>query len=369
VGYRKDDQGVLVASDDAPLVVLMFQLYATGQYSHSDTADALNRQGYTIPSVRYQTRLPLSKTSVREILRNPVYRGIIRFGGQTYPGLHTPLITEELWETVQQVREPRAGKRGRVSIRPKDEHAGLLTEIAYCAHCGSRMVYQPGDGIQRKRNYYQCSRHINWKNCDARMVWTQAVDTQLITVVQTLALPTEWQAAIIAEAEALLNAEHPDTNQTRATLTAEIERWGEVYARGAVSKQKFETVLAELEAKRAAAPHVPLRPDLTQAAAVLANFDQVIATAHLAERRAILRQLFCQVWVQRHEIVAITPTSLYMPLVVAARKRYSSDKNNQIDPADRSEPGGRGSAKGAHTRQKSVQGLVEARPAHQTRKP
>jgi hypothetical protein len=56
---------------------------------------------------------------------------------------------------------------------------------------------------------------------------------------------------------------------------------------------------------------------------LLAQFPQLIETASLAERRAIMRQLFSKIWVQRHEVVAITPTSLYLPLVVAARKRYS----------------------------------------------
>ncbi len=170
VGYRKDEQGVLVPSSDAEVVVLIFQFYATGQYSYGDIAAELNRRGHRLPSVKYTTSFLYSKGSVREILRNPIYRGIVRCTGQEYPGLHTPLIDEATWQAVKQIREPRAGKGGRVSIRPKDEQAALLTEIAYCAHCGNPMVYQPGDGVERTRHYYQCSRRVNWRDCSARMV-------------------------------------------------------------------------------------------------------------------------------------------------------------------------------------------------------
>ncbi|PDV97446.1 recombinase family protein [Candidatus Chloroploca asiatica] len=55
VGYRKDDQGVLVPSDDAEVVREIFRLYATGQYSYGDIADAMNQRGHRLPSVKYTT--------------------------------------------------------------------------------------------------------------------------------------------------------------------------------------------------------------------------------------------------------------------------------------------------------------------------
>lgn len=367
VGYRKDDQGILVPSDDAEVVVLIFQLYATGQYSYGDIADELNWRGHRLPSVKYTTSFPYSKGSIREILRNPVYRGVVRCTGQEYPGLHQPLIDEASWRAVQQIREPRAGKGGRVSVRPKDERAGLLTEIVACAHCGHPMVYQPGDGNERTRHYYHCSRRINWRDCTARMVWIDAVDAQMLQVVKALALPDDWKPEILAQAEALLKAEQPNQGVSREALIAEIERWGEAYARGAIGKAKFERTIADLQAKMAEAPSTPRQPNLAEVAGLLSQFAQLIDAANLVERRAIVRQLFSKIWVQRHEVVAITPTSLYLPLVAAAQRRYSGGSNNQTDGSG-GEPGrGGGTTAGAY--RTSVQGAMEARPAHHLRTP
>jgi Recombinase zinc beta ribbon domain/Recombinase len=304
---------------------------------------------------------PYGKSSVREILRNTVYRGMVRCSGQEYQGLHEPLIDEETWHAVQRIREPRAGKGGRVSIRPKNEYAGMLTEIISCAECGHPMVYQPGDGSQRTRNYYYCSRRINWRDCAARMVWTAAVDTQMLQILQALALPDDWKPEILAQAEALLKADMPNNALSREALIAEIERWGEAYARGAIGKAKFERTIADLQARIAEAPHAPRQPTMAELADLLTQFSQIIEHATLVERRAIMRKLFSTIWIQRHEVVAIKPTLLYMPLVVAAQKRYSRASNNQIDGGDLGQRGRNPS----QALEGSGKRSAGSRPAHQ----
>ncbi len=187
----------------------------------------------------------------------------------------------------------------------------------------------------------------------------------MLQVVKTLALPSDWQQEVLAQAEALLKTDPASRSVSREAVVAEIERWGEAYARGAISKVKFERTMTELQAKLAEAPSVPRQPSLTEAAALLAQFPQLIETASLAERRAIMRQLFSKIWVQRHEVVAITPTSLYLPLVVAARKRYSGGSNNQTNGAGGDEPGNSGGPSGAGVPRTGVKGTMEALPAHQ----
>lgn len=60
-----------------------------------------------------------SGTSVANMLANPVYVGLLQWEGDTVPGQHEPIVTEELWARVQRVRE-RA--RARNPGRPRREH-------------------------------------------------------------------------------------------------------------------------------------------------------------------------------------------------------------------------------------------------------
>ncbi len=68
------------------------------------------------------------------------------------------------------------------------------------------------------------------------MVWTEAVDEQMLHVVNALALPEDWQPEILAQAEGLLKTAQPNQGLPCEALIAEIERWGEAYARGAIGK-------------------------------------------------------------------------------------------------------------------------------------
>jgi hypothetical protein len=48
---------------------------------------------------------------------------------------------------------------------------------------------------------------------------------------------------------------------------------------------------------------------------LLGDIDDLLDGANEAERRAVLRYLFAALWLERHRIVAMTPTALYEPLL------------------------------------------------------
>ena len=56
----------------------------------------------------------LSNGQIQYLLRNPVYVGRIRHKDQTWPGLHPPIIEEDLWQKVQSAlnETPRSRNRG-----------------------------------------------------------------------------------------------------------------------------------------------------------------------------------------------------------------------------------------------------------------
>lgn len=58
---------------------------------------------------------PISKSKVAAMLKDPYYLGLVKYKGQTYDGRHPALISQELFDRVQDLLEARgyAGERRR----------------------------------------------------------------------------------------------------------------------------------------------------------------------------------------------------------------------------------------------------------------
>lgn len=85
--------------------------------------------------------------TVITIVRNPFYKGYVRYSGRVYRGVHEPLVDEETWHTAN------ARKKGYAHAQrvPK-----ALTGLCRCGYCGYAMVYH-----KHTRGYYRliCSRY------------------------------------------------------------------------------------------------------------------------------------------------------------------------------------------------------------------
>jgi len=72
----------------------------------------LNARGWRIYNVQTQTRELYNKWNLEVILKNPVYRGFVKFNDQLLPGVHPPSIDEETWNKVRAIVAYHTSKRG-----------------------------------------------------------------------------------------------------------------------------------------------------------------------------------------------------------------------------------------------------------------
>lgn len=93
----------------APALWLAFRAYASGDYTLKSLRRELARRGLSTPQGR-----TLTKTDLRRVLANPAYKGMVSFGGRSYPGEHQPLVPAAVWERVQiaLARENHAAQQG-----------------------------------------------------------------------------------------------------------------------------------------------------------------------------------------------------------------------------------------------------------------
>jgi hypothetical protein len=77
-----------------------------------------------------------TKATLKDMLKNPVYVGLIRWGKVMVPGLHEPLIDKETFERAQQIAKTNYHAPTKVSLELQNPLAGLV----YCKKCGSLMT-------------------------------------------------------------------------------------------------------------------------------------------------------------------------------------------------------------------------------------
>jgi site-specific DNA recombinase len=129
----------------APVIVRLFERYASGQYSLKRIAAVAHTEGLAYR--KSGDRVPTS--TVHKILRNRIYTGNFDFNGVTYRGQYEPIVSADLWEQVQMVLDGRGSKK---THRVKDLFAfsGLVT----CGHCGCSLV---GEIKKGRYVYYHCT--------------------------------------------------------------------------------------------------------------------------------------------------------------------------------------------------------------------
>lgn len=124
-GYRVADDGyIVIDEEDSKLVRLIFEMYATGQWSVRKLWDELTERGYSIS-------LPL----INKIVADRSY----------VEGRYPRMISQELWDRCESVR-----KRNFLSI-PKGRKYCFGSGIIKCPVCGNGMI---ADGDQ-----YTCRHH------------------------------------------------------------------------------------------------------------------------------------------------------------------------------------------------------------------
>lgn len=98
-----------------PLITLMFERYATGQYGEHDLREFITDAGLrTRPTEAYPAGRPLFPSEVGRILTDRTYLGLVVWKEEEYPGEHEPLVEPEIFDRVQDIlAKRRAGTRER----------------------------------------------------------------------------------------------------------------------------------------------------------------------------------------------------------------------------------------------------------------
>lgn len=154
----------------APLIKLTFELYASRQYSYNALLDELHRRG-----LRNTRGGKLTLCGLGNILQNPFYIGVIyiKSSGQTYQGIHKPIVPLATWKRVQAVRQDRSGPKST-------RHNHLFQGIFRCGLCNRPMVPEK----QKGHVYYRCKA----THCATKTIREELLDVAIRRELKELEL-------------------------------------------------------------------------------------------------------------------------------------------------------------------------------------
>ncbi len=170
---------VAIDKERAPLIREAFELYATGEYSIIELCDLLSMKGLRSRAGKKAISRPITWSTLGKILNMPYYTGDIVYKGVRYEGRHTPLISKELFEQVQQVLKSRVnGEKQRV-------HTHYLKSSVYCMRCGAPLRITAAKSAYL---YYFCSARPKRHKCDLPYVEAGRIEESLLNCYRTVQL-------------------------------------------------------------------------------------------------------------------------------------------------------------------------------------
>jgi DNA invertase Pin-like site-specific DNA recombinase len=135
LGYDTLDKKLIVNKKGADLINKIFHYYLETP-STTEVARRLNSEGLVTKKKKSKGGqeaggTAFTKESVKSIINSPVYIGLVRFNGQTFKGLHEPIVDEVTFNKVQQ-QVNRSVTDTKVTSRSKSPLT--LLGIVRCGH-------------------------------------------------------------------------------------------------------------------------------------------------------------------------------------------------------------------------------------------
>jgi len=331
LGYIRTNGRLTIDPATAPGVLLLGEIYARGDVGVGTAVDRVREAGYSINAL-----------AAEEMIGNPTYAGHSCHKGRVVAEhTHEAIWSADLWARIQEVRQQRSRRRPA-----QQQHHALLAGLAVCGCCGAPMWHQPNGWRGR---YYRCSSQDTRTNvghtdlrCDEMAVRAERVEGMALAWVEAAILTPD----LLDIARRMLSEQQPaQAAPDRAQIEQRLKRLARAYADGAYEDSDYEqrraTLLAQLETS--ATPTAPVA-DIEAVLRALQDMPALVAEATPEERRQILGQLVSEVYIRRSGVLALRPTRIAAPLLLAAAQSNSWDLMNVWECG----PGGLPTAVPAH---------------------
>lgn len=186
VGYKNiatlDEFGSIISKNIVPdptrkpYIVKAFELRLEGN-SFRTIAKILKDEGFRSNTKKQGI---VGQNQIETMLKNPFYYGVMKYDGGLYPHKYEPIITKQLFDSVQNINETRNIERGKTKTKRTYTFQGLLK----CATCGCSY-----SSYEKKGNVYlRCTKAKEGVTCNQPPTSEAHLTPQVTELLEKLAL-------------------------------------------------------------------------------------------------------------------------------------------------------------------------------------
>lgn len=297
----------VIEAEEAAIIIFVFETYSLGRYSDLEVAEMLNAKGHRARSGRR-----VNRDMVTRILTNPFYTGKILYRDVTssisevYEGQHQAIITNDLWEKVQEVRTVRNVRSRAVQ---KSYRAYLLSGLATCDVCGRALRGQtvmPSN----KQYYREVSFTRGYIDCPHQNTGVQVeiLDSQINYIIQSIQLPPDWLSEVSAQVDDV--SQLVEIHRRRDRLEAERYRLQQMRMEGDFD-ENLDDYREQIERIRREISNLPTYDQIETiriTGKAVQDLYQTWSSANKEDQRDLLRLILREV---RVDVVNGRITSIY----------------------------------------------------------
>jgi len=135
---------------------------------------------------------PLAYSTIRKMLANPFYYGLINYQGELHQGSHQAMISKDTFDRIQR----RTSSLARVldtSQQRKKEKGFLFEKLGKCGECGysiTQEYHRKKSGLEFR--YYRCTKKSLTCKCSQKPINEKDLLPQIEDLVAEIALNDDW---------------------------------------------------------------------------------------------------------------------------------------------------------------------------------
>lgn len=190
VGYKNVEingrKTIILDPIAAPLVKKFFEDYATGNYSMDQAARTFKKAG--LISCK---GVPFNAASMQRTISNPFYYGVMNVKGNLIPHKYGSIISKQLFDKCQQIREGF----NRKAIR-YDRLQFPFKRMLKCACCGSYISsynrYKKNKTNNKEHHYVylRCAGKANQNKCSCKEIREELAIDAVMKKLKTIQVPS-----------------------------------------------------------------------------------------------------------------------------------------------------------------------------------
>ncbi len=219
-------------------VIRAFDLYATGSYSFKDISKILFDEG-----LRASTGKKFFSGNIHRFIANSFYCGLMERDGKLYIGNHVPLVSKELFDTVQNVLHNKNRPRSKTHFFP-------LRGFLACESCGCSLTAC----FKKGHHYYYCTNSKGACTEHKTYMRENALYPIIASLFEKISIDEELVEILYDSAKEKLGLDEEYMKATLATLqkslealTARESRLVDTFLDRQVSREIYDSKILEIQ--------------------------------------------------------------------------------------------------------------------------